>query len=269
MAADTLQKLIGGLQNRFILTFNKGSVSNMVAGALATRWRAAGSPPAGEIPTVAAVCDGDTVGGWKLPPLPGGGVKMYLAEINVAQSVLGQFLIFDRLSHMGGLVGNVITEQTVNLTIADAATQGRCLADGSGVLWGLQVYTALGATATTATVTYTNENNTTGRITTVTIPATMRVDSFWPILPNDDDKRIKSIQSIQLAASTGTAGNFGVTARARVAELPIDSTSKNFIGDYAAIALPELTGHECLELCMVCQTTSTGVLIGNAAIIRV
>lgn len=268
MAVDTLEKLINGLQNRFILAFSKASTSNMIAGALATRWRAAGNPPAGEVPTTAALCDGDTLGAWKLPTLPGGGVKMYIAEINVSQSVLGQFILFDRLSHMGGLSGNTTDSQTVDLSIAAAAAQGRCGADGSGVMWALQTYTALGSTATTATVTYTNENDQTGRTTTVSIPATMRIDSFWPILPNDNDKRIKSIQSIQLAAPTGTIGNFGITARTRIAEIAVDTTSKNFTADYAMLALPELTGNECLELGLVCQTTSSGIVIGCAAIIR-
>lgn len=267
MAVDTMAKLINGLQNRFVLTFNKASTSNMVAGLLATFWRAAGSPPVGALPTTAAMCDGDTVGAWKLPPLPVGS-KMYIGEINVSMSAMGQFLLFDRLAHMGGLVGNVITAQTVNLDLAGAAAQGRCDIDGSGVLWVLNTYTNTGATGTTATITYTNTENVPGRITTVAIPATMRAGSVYPIFPNDEDLRIRSIQSIQLAATTGTAGNFGITAMARIAELPIDSPVKNFVGDYAAIALPELTGNECLELCMVCQTTSTGVLIGNAAIIR-
>lgn len=239
----------------------------MSSGQLSTRWRGTGDPPLGEIPTSAVGCDSNTLGSWKLPPIPPGN-SMYIAEINVAQSVLGQFILFDRLSHMGGLVGNITTSQTVNLDVSTAISQGRVVANCPAVLWALETYSNLGATATTATVTYTNGEGIPGRTTTVTIPSTMRIGSVWPILPNDDDKCIGSIQSIQLAASTGGAGNFGITARVRIAEVPIDSTGKNFIADYAALALPKLVGTECLEICTVCGTTSQGILIGNAAIIR-
>jgi hypothetical protein len=239
----------------------------MTSGQLGTRWRAAGEPPLGEIPTAAVACDSNTVGAWKLPTNPPG-TNMYIGEINVSQSVLGQFILFDRLSHMGGLVGNITTEQIVNLDVSTAISQGRVSSDYPGILWALETYTNLGSTATTATVTYTNESSVSGRTTIVTIPGTMRVSSVWPILPNDEDKSIRSIQSIQLTSSTGTAGNFGITARVQIAEIPVDSTSKNFLGDYAMLALPKLVGTECLEICMVCGTTSQGVLIGNAAIIR-
>jgi len=267
MAIDNLEKLINGLNNRYILTFNKASISNMIAGTIGTRWRTAGSPPAGVLPTTAEDCNSNTVGAWKLPPISGE-TKMYIGEINVSQTVLGQFLLFDRLSHMGGLVGNSTGVQDVSLGIVGPATQGRCSDDGSGVLWALQGYVNLGSTATTATVTYTNQDDVSARTTTVDIPGTMRLGSVYPIMPNDDDKRIKSIQTIQLTASTDTAGNFGITARTRIAEIAIDVTVKNIIADYATLALPTLSGNECLEICMVCQTTSQGVLIGNAAIIR-
>jgi len=267
MAIDTLQKLIDGLQHRYILTFSKASISSMTSGQLGSRWRAAGSPGLGEIPTIAAPCDSNTLGAWKLPTSPPG-TNMYIGEINVSQSVLGQFILFDRLSHMGGLVGNITTEQIINLDVSTAVSEGRIINSSDGIIWALDTYTNLGATSTTAIVTYTNGSGISGRTTTVTIPGTMRAGSIWPILPNDEDKNISSIQSIQLSVSTGTAGNFGVTARIRIAEVPIDSTSKNFLADYAMLALPKLIGTECLEIGMVCGTTSQGVLIGNAAIIR-
>jgi hypothetical protein len=266
MAIDTLHQLINGLKNKHSLIFNKASAANMIAGALATRWRSAGTPPLGVIPTSAALCDKNTLGSWNLPFIPPG-KKMYLGQINVSQSILGQFILFDRLTHMGGLSGIITTPQTVNLDVSAAAAQERCQQQGCGVMWGLQTYVNLGGTASTATINYTNQDDVSGRITTVAIPATMRVDSFYPILPNDNDLIIKSIQTLQLSISTGTAGNFGITSRIKITDIPIDVTSKNFLADYASLALPELTGNECLELCMVCQTTSTGLLMGDISII--
>lgn len=267
MALDTLEKLSFGLQNRYITTFSKASASNMPSGGLGSRWRTAGAPPAGVLPTTAIDCSVGTVGAMLLPPIPEGNF-IYIAELNVSQSVAGQFVIFDRLSHMGGLSGNIITLQTVDLDVSVAASQGRCEEDGSGVLWAIDTYTALGSVASTATFTYTNQADVSGRTTTVAIPATMRAQTIYPIMPNANDLRIKSIQSVQLNLSTGVVGNWGVTARTHIAELSIPYPSVNFVGDYATLALPRLTGMECLELASVCGTTSSGQLVGNAAIIR-
>lgn len=119
------------------------------------------------------------------------------------------FVLCDRLSHQGGLDGNVSGTQSVNLPTA-ALTR---YTDGIGVFIGLSVYTGVGSTATTITATYTNSDSVSGRITSAISFSNINAGTtgqlvFLPLQAGD--KGAKSVESVTLAASTGTSGNFGV-----------------------------------------------------------
>ena len=256
MAIDTLDKLIAALGDSYKCRFYKTSVSNRNSGEMASLWKLAGFPTVGVTPTTSAYCDSSMMGAWALPNP--GTLQQYIAKMTASASSIGQLILMDRLAHMGGLSGTLTTAQTVNLDIATAADQGRCGADGKGVLWCLEWYTDTGATAVTATITYTNQDNVTGRTTTVAIAATRRSSLLLPILPNSSDLRIKSIQSVTLSATTGTAGNFGVTAMTRQVEVPMPIVGVGTVLDYAQTGLEKISQYSCLFLALVCGSTSTG-----------
>jgi hypothetical protein len=266
MAIDTMDKLIAALGDSLKCRFYKPSLSNATAGQLHSLWRSNGFPSQGAIPGAAAVCDSSLVGSWPLPD-PGTN-KMNIAKMSASTSVISQLIIMDRLAHMGGLVGNVTTSQAVNLSIATPASQGRCGAGGQGVLWCLEWYADTGGTAVTATVTYTNDADVTGRTTTVALAATRRVSTLLPILPNVDDLRIKSIQSVQLSATTGSAGNFGVTAMARQVECPLPIVGVGALLDFAQTGLETVTKDNCLFLAIVAGGTATGNVLGSFEIVQ-
>jgi hypothetical protein len=266
MALDSMDKLVAALAKSERLRFYKPSIANATAGQIHSLWRSNGFPTLGAIPGAAAYCNHTTDGSWPLPT-PGAGEKLYLAKLSGANSVTGQLLVADRLAAMGGLSGASAAEQTVNLDIAGPAAAGRCSSDGAGVLWGLEWYSDTGSTAVTATIKYTNDLNQDSRTTTVALAATRRASTFLPILPNTSDARIKSIQSVTLSATTGTAGSFGVTAIRRNAELPLLVAGVGAVADFAALALPELVGSECLFLLLLCGSTSTGNVLGSMEVI--
>ena len=263
---DSMDKLVAGLAGSTKLRFYKPSLANATAGQMHSLWRSNGFPTLGAIPGAAATCTSGLTGSWSLPAATVGN-KLYVAKMSASNNVQAQVLLVDRLAHMGGLSGVLATAQTVNLDVATPAAAGRCDADGAGVLWGLEWYTDTGATAVTATVTYTNDLDVPGRTTTVALAATRRASTFLPIMPNSSDARIKSIQSVTLSATTATAGSFGVTAIRRVAELPLQIAGVGALADFAALALPGLVGSECLALYEMCATTSTGNLMGSMEVI--
>jgi hypothetical protein len=122
----------------------------------------------------------------------------------------GVYFIVDRLSHQGGLGAVTTSTQTTNLPTA-ALTR---YTDGVGVMIGLTIYTTIGGTASTITASYTNQAGVSGRTTAVqaiggtgnnTAPRMI----FLPLAAGDTG--VRSVESVTLAASTGTAGNFGVT----------------------------------------------------------
>lgn len=118
-------------------------------------------------------------------------------------------VIADRLSQQGSLVGNVATAQTTNLPTA-ALTR---YTSGEGVWIGLEVYTVLGATEVTATVSYTNQAGTAGRSGICRIGGgTRRAPSYFGVVAlQAGDTGARSVESVTLSATTGAAGNFGVT----------------------------------------------------------
>lgn len=171
-------------------------------------WFATDSYPApGVAPTTAAACDSSTVGG-----LPHPGVDSRLVSATISRVVTGGWvspvcLLVDRLSHQGGLSGNVTGAQTTNLPTA-ALTR---YTDGVGVMVGLEVYSDLGSTNTTVTVSYTNTADVAGRAGTIAFIDTPFDPAFYPMPLQSGDLGVKSVESVSLAGGTGAVGNFGMT----------------------------------------------------------
>ena len=265
--ALTRDKMIEAIAAGMRVPIYKASMANMAAGYLCSLWRAAGNPSwqQGAIPGTAATPNDSLAGGIILPAFSGKIGRIY--RFAPVCNTIGTFMLYDRLAHMGGLVGSVATAQTVDLAIATALSEGRCAADISNVEWFIEVYTDVGTTAANGTVTYTDRNDATGK--TITLSGLFgasplnRAGRCVPIVPTDGIP-IKSIQSVTLSVSTGTAGNFGVTARKLLCEVPqlIANVTSPLI-DAVSIGMPEIKETACLEMLVLCSTTSTGVMFGS------
>jgi hypothetical protein len=175
---------------------------------------------------------------------------MYLTRLSAQLATAGSLIVYDRKGANGGLNGTLTTAQTVNSTNASDANDE----------WFLEWYTATGSTAVTATITYTNQSDVTGRTTTVSLAATRAAGMMLSIVPNTSDTWIKSIQSVTLSATTGTAGSFGVTLARREAEVPVAVTNQVTVFDAINLGLPALRSNPCLAFAVWPSTTSTGVL---------
>lgn len=169
-------------------------------------WTRGPLPAAGTTPTTAVACDSSTVGGIVHP-----GVDSRLVSASVSCSASGGrispvCLLVDRLSHQGGLSGNVAGAQTTNLPTA-ALTR---YTDGVGVMVGLEIFTALGGTDVKITVSYTNTADVAGRSGKVAIIDTPYTTTFYPMALQSGDLGVKSVESVSLDGGTGTVGDFGV-----------------------------------------------------------
>jgi hypothetical protein len=145
-----------------------------------------------------------------------GSGDQFIAEYVAASEEFGprNMLIMDVLAVQGGLDGTVTTSQTTNLPTA-ALTR---FTDGIGVLPMMVTQTNLGTTNALLNITYTNTDDTTGR--SGVIGQSFRGVNYFEPYPQTEfvmfgrlegtDKGVKSIQSVQLTASTGGAGDFGV-----------------------------------------------------------
>lgn len=266
----TRDEIVAALAAQRVYTLNKATIATQGAGGWSSLWRATGVPAQGAIPGAAAICTDVLSGSLGTIPAPGGGQRNALLQAAMACGSAGPLVrVVDRLVHMGGLSGTVTTAQTVSASVVSLA-ETRCQSDYSDVTWWLEIYTAIGTTAVTATVAYTDSSGA-SRTTTLSLGGASPLNQAsrcFPIIPAAATPLpIRSVESVTLSASTLTAGSFGVTATRTIASVALPPVANYGVGyDWAQIGAPTVHGDACLSFMMLCTTTSTGALIGSAAI---
>ena len=276
MAITTLDGMFNALANNSSrLVIDKASIANAVAGQFHSLWRATGQPGQGAIPTAAAVCNSALLGGFQYTQqtAPATSYIGYLEAVCSNSSVTLE--LHDRLIHRGGLVGNVATAQTAGVDLnANLATDNLAARIGdanfSDVQWFLEWYTDTGSTVATATVNVTYNDGTTGNLTGVSLAATRRASFMQPLnglIPGaDSGKFIRAVNTVTLSVSTGTAGNFGVTATRPRSSLLCPVANLKWSADWAALPVSEIPNSSCLFLLLISATSSTGTVRGGGKI---
>jgi hypothetical protein len=119
------------------------------------------------------------------------------------------------------------------------------------MIW-LEIYTLIGTTATTVTCSYTNQAGTSGRTT----PAMTFGGTGLPL--QQGDTGVRSVQSVTVLATTGTAGAFGVVLAKLIAQISNGQTgtgeTKDFLtGGSGPIEIP---AGSCLAYSFVGNSTA-------------
>lgn len=257
------------------LVIDKANIASQTAATFASLWRATGQPGQGAIPTAAAVCSNDLLGAFQFAqqtaPATSYGALLYAVCSNAAASLE----IHDRLMHLGGLVGNVATSQTAVLDLnTNLATNNLDARKGdpnfSDVQWWLEWYVATGGTASNITINVTYSDASTGSLTAIPLAATrpashmIPINSFIPAAASG--LFIRAINSVQLTATTGTAGNFGITATRPRMTAPLPTNNIMWTYDWAGLGIPEIPNSACLFAVILTATTSTGTVRGGGKI---
>lgn len=276
MAITTLDQLVDALANNASrVVLDKANLANQTAGRYCSLWRATGIPAQGAIPTTSALCTNATVGAVQFAQQTAPATS-YLGILNFIGSNNGQTVeVHDRIAHMGGLSLNVNTAQTVTgldiLTLAPGADRIGDPTYGD-LQWWLDVYADGGATASNATINVTYNDGTTGNLNVIAVGGTLRAGrsiSLTPFIPNTvPAKFIRGINSVILSASTGTAGNFGFTARCHKGKLPMSTLNLATDADWARCRLAEFPNDACMEFMVICSTTSTGAIRGEGDLLH-
>lgn len=184
------------------------------------RWdgQPGGASPS-SLPTTSAACTNTTAGGLQ-QATPAAGAKKRLLGCAFSALNAGTIVLYDRLNQSGGLSGLTSGAQTTNLPTAALTRR----TSGQGVEAWLEIYTAVGTTGTTSTLSYTNSAGTSGRTSQTSTFGTAGFDEKDRILPQtlaSGDKGVQAVASVTLAASTLTAGNFGVVLAYPLVSLPL------------------------------------------------
>lgn len=270
MAITTRDQLIDAISNNSTrLIIDKASLSNAVAGAFQSLWRATGQPGQAAIPTTAATCDNTLLGAINFTQQTAPATSYLSILEGLCSNNATTLEIHDRLMQIGGLVGNILTSQTVNLDLnanlaADNLDARKGDANFSDVQWWMEWYTDTGATASNATINVTYNDGTSGDLTVVAVGGTLRASRMIPLnglIPAAAaGKYIRDINTVILSASTGTAGNFGFTATRYRAAIFQPIANARFTADWAGLGLPQIANESCLFPVQVASTTTTGTV---------
>lgn len=204
---DIIAARAGGKAND--VAYAKTAVHGGVSGAWYSSFRIAGLPPSiapTNIPG-GSVMNRASTGAIALinPTNPD---KKYLLTHGVTVPSVSGFsviLLLDLLVAAANISANSTSAQTVNTNALTRYT------DGNGVMMILVVTTALGATASNVTITYTNQDGTTGRSTgAIAMTASAAANRLQPIsgvayfIPlQAGDTGVRSVQTIQFSAAMG------------------------------------------------------------------
>ena len=277
MAITTLDDLVNAMGNNTSrIVLDKASIASQAAGTYVSLWRATWQPGQGAIPAAAAVCNNALTGaiGFTQQTAP---ATTYGAYLNAVSNLAAMTVeIHDRLMHMGGLNGTLTTAQTAGVDIAANLASSNMAArigdaNYSDIQWWLEWYTATGATAVTATVGVTYNDGSTGTLSAAlaaTRPASFMLPLNGLIPAAASGKYIRSVGTVTLSATTGTAGSFGVTATRPRMTLPLNIANKTEAVDWQMLGLPEIYNASCIFPLVLTSTTSSGTLRGGGKLIH-
>jgi hypothetical protein len=262
MAITSLDDLIAahpGQFSPFLQVFTVGSGSTFTSLWAATGFPGPGATPspglAGEVPTDA------TIGSFKFvnPTSPD---LSYLGRMSATATLPGYLILYDRLWQNSGLSPTSTSAQTINsvaLTRQDA--------NGEDVEAWLQMYTAMGAGTPTLTISYTNQDGTSGRSGSFVAATTMPALRTHPFSLQAGDTGVRSIQTYTQSA-TMTSGTHGLVMRRRIASLGIGGGGGGGMFDPVAGGLPRIYDDACIEMMGTFITAGATTVFGEFAILQ-
>jgi hypothetical protein len=258
--ADYKQRLTGPRQ---FVPFMKNQSMTSIAGRMYDPAISIGGLPLLSAPTTAVVPTSASSGA--LSFANASSETAYCLGATLSATMSGTFILCDRLSHQGGLSGTSTSSQTTNLPTA-ALTR---YTDGVGVMAGLSIYSQVGASNTTVSVSYTNEAGTAGQTSpSITFGGTGNREGqrFLQIPLVAGDTGVKSVESVTLAATTSSAGNFGVVLYKPLMSFHIERPGAqvefNLLDGGMCGGMPEIVDDACLFFLVIPNTTAVAAMAG-------
>lgn len=263
MALTNLDALKTSLQSGIAETFIS-SAAAIIIGGTSSLYRlifAPGEVAVPAIPTTAVAPNNTDLGALNRLITSQSPSNVFATGFNIFNSTTEMtYWVIDRLSHMGGLSAIVTTAQTVNTAALTRYTSG------VGVYAAAEIYAAIGTTITTITMTYTNSDGVGSRVSpAITFGGTNFGAGTGGVLRfiifplQDGDKGVQSVQSVTVAATTGTAGNFGITLfkPLGVFSTPRLADKPNNILSSGVINIPQIDPTACISF--LATSNSAGV----------
>ncbi len=270
--SEIVNRMTGGNSGRpsNIPLFKDGRVgaaaaAAAIAGRITSLWEYNGQPSHGAPPGAVAVPTNATPGSM-LQTDPTGGRQLWCTGGWATGLAAGTLILYDRLLHISGLSGTTITAQNVGGTLTRYTT-------GDGVEIWIEIYTQIGVTGTTITASYTDQAGNAGQTTPATAIGNTGFREAQRIIKlplASGDNGVRAVASVTLAATTGTAGNFGVTLARPLALIPIPNAGIGYVRDFVAQqpGIQEILTDACLAWAWVANTTTVPQIYGGLQLVE-
>lgn len=203
-------------------------------------WRFDGVPNAGAVAGAVAACDKTTTGALQFTNSAGSAQKRLVQAVTESYSNdVTSVWVMDRLLACGGLSGTSTSAQTVGGTI------GRYTGGDGNQIW-IEIQTAIGFGTTTVSASYTNQAGTAGRTSqSHAIGSTPRdPHNAFQLALQSGDTGVRSVQSVTLAATTSTVGDFACVIYHPITFLVGRGMPQGPFGQLGG--LPEIVDDACL-----------------------
>lgn len=265
MTITTVQELEKAYESDYSdVLVSKAGVLNAGGANYVSLWTSTGIPLAGSAPGGVGVgpviCSTATTGAMPFKQQTSTR-KSYIAEVQYTTGLAAGiatsnvFEIHDRLAHISGISGTSVSSQITAFDFASLTLSNMSArignADYSDIQWWLEWYASTGATASNATMAAVYNDGSSSNLTALPIGGTAiqagRMISLNSLIPTaDQGKFIRGINSVTLSASTGVAGNFGITATRYRCSVYTRTALKPTRSIWQYLALPEVYNDSCL-----------------------
>lgn len=241
-----------------------------IAGRPCSLWGYDGQPSGGAMTSTAPNIPTNATAGSLQQNNPNVARQLWLMQAAAAGLVAGTIILYDRLFWQSNLSGTTTTAQTVQGAGTTPLTR---YTDGIGNIAFIEIYSQIGTTTTSVTMSYTNEDGTSGRTSTaVTIGGTgFREQTRAIMLPlQSGDSGIQNVATTTILASTGTAGLLGVTVAHPLATMTIGQPGVTGWRDFTTglPGIPEIKASACLSLLWIPATTTAPEIFGSLSLIE-
>lgn len=191
-----------------------------------------------------------------------GGRQLRLFSASMLASAAGMLVLYDRLGHASGLSGTTTGAQNING--GAPATITRYTTGERNELW-IEIYTALGATATTATLAYSDQAGNAATTQPVVLGGSGRSEAGRVVRCSlaSGDYGVRDVTSVSLVASTLTAGDFGVTIARPLLYVPVALINGAVACYWANAPFPKIEAGACLAWAWLGAGTTPPVVDGS------
>lgn len=242
-----------------------GTAIVMLQNRIYSLWGFDGHPGAGVAPGGTAVVPDNTTNGGLKQADPGGGRQKWMTSFqNWGSNGQGSIMVYDRLLHISGLSGTVTTAQTVGGSI----TRYTGAAAWNNQAW-FEIYSPVGGTTTTISMSYTDQDGNSATSPAVAFGGTNHnaQGRAQPFNLASGDTGVRGVTNVTVAATTGTAGDFGVTILRPLIELPILAQGGGGLVNYIDI-IPEIFPDACLAFMWVPHQVARLGILGAAGMLE-